>query len=328
MAVETRTAAESLARREREVELSVIVPITERWNDLAELHARYSEEFAGHGRPFEFLFVLDGPREDALHQLRALKREHPEVRVVMLNRPFGEATALSVGFAQARGATLITLASYEQVEPPEVHLLLERLRQERTDLVVSWRHPRIDSTFNHWQSAVFHWLVCRLTGTQYHDVSCGLRAMKRRVADEIQLYGDLHRFLPILAFERGFKVAEVPVRQSAQDARRRIYGPGVYLRRVLDVLTLFFLFKFTKKPLRFFGLLSVGLCASGAAITTYLGLYRLLGFGGIAGRPLLILGVLLLVLGVQLFSIGLLGEILIFTHAQARKDFTVEEFLD
>ncbi len=171
-------------------------------------------------------------------------------------------------------------------------------------------------------------MIHLLTGVKYHDISCGLRLMKREVAQKIHLYGDLHRFLPLLAYERGFKVTEIQVKQSRHDAKRRVFRPGVYLRRLLDILTLFFLFKFTKKPLRFFGLVGSALSVAGAAIMGYLGLYRLLGFGAIAGRPLVILGVLLMVLGVQLFSIGLLGEIIIFTHARKVKDYSIGKILE
>jgi hypothetical protein len=150
--------------------------------------------------------------------------------------------------------------------------------------------------------------------------------MKRKVIEEIRLYGELHRFLPLLAYELGFKVSEVPVQQSQFDLARRVYEPGIYLRRVLDVLTLFFLVKFTKKPLRFFGLVGSAVSLTGVVILGYLGLDRLLG-GAIAGRPVLILGVLLTVLGLQLFSIGLLGELIVFTHARDRKDYQIEEIL-
>jgi hypothetical protein len=152
--------------------------------------------------------------------------------------------------------------------------------------------------------------------------------MRRSVAEQIHLYGDLHRFLPLLAEQQGFRIAEIPVRQSPLDAKRRLYRPGLYLRRLLDILTLFFLFKFTKKPLRFFGLVGSGIFGCGAIITGYLGLYRILGFGPLADRPLLILGTLLMVLGVQVLSVGLLGEIIIFTHAGDDQEYKVREVLD
>ena len=223
---------------------------------------------------------------------------------------------------------ILTLSAYFQIEPYETHKILHKLSEDGLDLVISSRYPRMDSLFNRAQAKVFHWLIGMLTGTKFRDISCGLRAMRRRVAVEVQLYGDLHRFFPLLARQKGFKVEEISLRQSPSDAQRRVYNPGVYLRRLLDILTLFFLFKFTKKPLRFFGLIGSGLLGAGAAITGYLGIYRLLGLGAIADRPLLILGVLLMVLGIQLFSIGLLGELIIFTHARDVKEYQIEEVLE
>ncbi len=312
-------------RPERAVELSVLVTVSERPDDLTEVYEQYSRALAAAGMPYEFIFVLDGPWPEALDQLRRLKQLHPEIQVVKLNRWFGEATALAVGFDRAQGSTVITLPSYFQVDPAELPRMIRAFHKGRADLLIAWRHPRVDSRFNRLQSWAFRSITRFLTGTRLHDVSCGLRIMRARVAAEVRPYGDLHRFLPLLADQRGFRVEELQVRQSPRDSVRRVYQPGVYLRRLLDVLALFFIFKFTKKPLRFFGLVGSALAAAGVAITGYLGVYRLLELGPIANRPLLILGVLLLVLGVQLFSIGLLGEIIIFTHARQVKDYEIQD---
>jgi glycosyltransferase involved in cell wall biosynthesis len=325
---EKKGQAQGRTGLETSVELSVVIPISERHDDLRELYLRYAQELSETGHAYEFIFVLDGPEHEALQTLKALKKKDPEITIIMLNRWFGEATALSVAFDAARGPMILTLASYFQVEPHEVHRLLKKLVEDDQDLVMACRFPHIGSRFNRVQSWLFNWLVRMLTGTSYHDISCGVRAMKRTVAEELSLYGDLHRFFPLLAYQRGFSVAEVPVQQSPQDTKRRVYAPGVYLRRLLDVLTLFFLFKFAKKPLRFFGLVGSGLFGAGAVITGYLGLYRLLGLGAIAGRPLLILGALLMVFGIQLFSIGLLGEIIIFTHARDVKEYQIRTILE
>jgi len=312
---------------ESPVDLSVVVPISGRHDDLREIYCQCVQELSANGYSYEFIFVLDGPDHEILQILKDLKKDYPEIIVITLSRHLGEATALSVGLDKARAPLILTIPSYFQVEPHEIRQVLKNLLENEHDLVIAWRHPRIDSLFNRAQSLVFHLLTRSLTGLKYHDVSCGVRAMRRRVAQEVQLYGDLHRFFPLLAYQRGFKVAEVPVRQARQDLKRRIYSPGVYLRRLLDLLTLFFLYKFTKKPLRFFGLVGSGISCAGLVITGYLGLYRILGFGGIADRPLVILGGLLIVLGVQLFSIGLLGEIIIFTHASKLKDYAIEKVL-
>lgn len=312
---------------DKQMGCSVVVPISERHDDLRELYFQFSKALSEIGIQYDFIFVLDGAKPEAQQMLTEIKNDHSEIKIIALNRWFGEATALSVGFEHAKSERIMTLSPYFQVETDEIKKLFSTLEEAGNDLVISRRFPRIDSLFNRVQSAVFHWLTKILTGTHYHDISCGLRLMRRKVVEEVHLYGDLHRFFPLLAYQRGFKITEVPVRQSLQDKKRRIYKPGVYLRRLLDILTLFFLFKFTKKPLRFFGLLGTSLSGSGGVILVYLALYKLLGFGGIAGRPLLILGVLLMVLGVQLFSIGLLGEVIIFTHASETKDYQVKEVL-
>lgn len=309
------------------VEISVVIAISERRDDPRQLYLQYEQELSKTGLSYEFIFVLDGPDHESLHMLKNLKREYPEITVVTLNRRFGEATALAVGFEKANGPIILTLPSYFQVEAYEISRMLQTLFSDNSDLVVGWRCPRMDSLFNRLQSRIFHGLVRLLTGTKYHDVSCGARLMKRKVAEEVALYGDLHRFFPISAYQLGFRVAEARVRQSPQDRKRRVYAPGVYLRRLIDILTFFFLFKFTKKPLRFFGLIGSGIFAVGTIMTAYIGAERLFGIAP-AGRPLLILGVLLIVFGIQLFSTGLLGEILIFTHARDVRDYQTIEILD
>ena len=309
------------------IDVSVVVPISERHDDLRQLYLDFSREISTTGLAYEFIFVVDGPDHEVVETLKRLKKEHVEVSLIVLNRSFGEATALSAGFERAKGKIIVTVASYFQVEPHEIQQMLKRVLEDEEDLVVAWRHPRIDSRFNRCQSWVYHKIIRAVIGTEYHDVSCGLRVMKHKVTDEISLYGDLHRFLPISAYQLGFRVSETPVRQSAQDTRRRVNRPGVYLRRLIDIVTFFFLFKFTKKPLRFFGLLGSGSFALGMLLTGYIGVERLLGIAP-AGRPLLILGVLLMVFGVQLFSTGLLGEIIIFTHSRSVRDYQTSEILD
>jgi glycosyltransferase involved in cell wall biosynthesis len=312
---------------ENVIDLSVVVPISERYDDLQQLYLDYSREISATELSYEFVFVVDGPKYNVLETLKNLKKEHGDISLIVLNRSFGEATALSAGFQRATGNIIVTVASYCQVEPHEIHRMLKKVSEDEEDLVVGRRYPRIDSRFNRLQSWIYHGIIRAVIGTDYHDVSCGLRVMKRKVADEISLYGDLHRFFPISAYQLGFRVSEVPVRQSPQDAKIRVNRPGAYLRRLIDIVTFFFLFKFTKKPLRFFGLLGSGSFALGMLLTGYIGVERIFGIAP-AGRPLLILGVLLMVFGVQLFSTGLLGEIIIFTHARSVRDYQTSEILD
>ena len=311
-----------------EVMLSVIIPISERHDDLRKLYLQYVEALAASNHSHELIFVLDGVNLAVLEILKELKSEFPQVEVITTNRRVGEATALAIGFERALGSTILTLAPFLQIEPTEINRVLQEFRDGEYDLVISRREPRIDSVLNRLQSWVFHRLTRILTKLRYHDIGCRLRVMRRDVVEEVRLYGDLHQFLPFLAYQRGFRVAEVPVRQSETDKKWRAGHPGTWLKRLLDLFTLFFLFKFTKRPLRFFGLIGSGLIGAGGLIAVATVALQLAGHEIIAGRPFLILGMLLMVLGVQLFSIGLLGEIIVFTHARKSKDYTVSRILE
>jgi glycosyltransferase involved in cell wall biosynthesis len=311
-----------------QVDLSVVIPISERFDDLKQLYEETRRELSSSGYTTEFLFVVDGPLDAAVRDLQILKQTHSDVRIILLNHSVGEATALSVGFEHARGKYILTLASYHQVEPFELKKFIGKILEGEDDLVISWRYPRIDARFNRIQSKVFHWIVKFLTGSQFHDISCGLRVMRAEVAKEVPLYGDLHRFFPLLALRRGFKVSEIQVQQSQHNRKIRLNPLGVYVRRLLDIFVLFFLFRFTKKPLRFFGLIGIGLFGIGAAVTSYLGFERLFLGVGLLERPLLIASALMIVLGMQLFSVGLLGEIIIFSHSREGKEYHIREILE
>lgn len=310
-----------------EPDVSVVVPVVERYGDLQQLHRELAAELARLGRSAEFIFVVDETQRGALPVLRELQQgSASEIVIVSLNGSFGESAALTLGFERARGERIITLASYFQVDPGGVGPALQAL-DEGADLVAGRRHPRIDSFFNRLQSRLFHWIVRRMTSTDFHDLSCGFKAMKRRVARELNLYGGLHRFIPILAMNRGFAVREIPMRQRDEDRPIRFYRTGVYLGRLLDILTIFFLMKFTRMPLRFFGLLGAGLFSVGFVIDFIIAVQKFAWNAEIADRPLLLLGVLLMVLGVQTLSLGLLGEMIIFTHARKVRDYQVAEIL-
>ena len=320
--------AEAPAVSEAIPTLSVLVPVTESHDDLGRLYARVAEELTPRDLPFEIIFVLDGSNlPQAEKQLRGLRAKCPGVRVYRLNRVFGESTALQTAVARARGRTILTLAPYVQFGPGALGKVLDAL-SDGYDLVVARREPRLDSWFNLLQSRVFHILTRWLTGVRLSDINCKLWAMKAEVLRAIPLYGDLHQFIPILAHKHGFRIAEVPVPQNAGNARLRVYRPGAYLRRFLDIFTLAFLFNFTAKPLRFFGVLGAGLLGTGLVITGYLGVARLLHMTALADRPLLLLGVLLMALGIQTASLGLVGEIIVYTNVRKSEEYVVETILD
>ena len=307
-------------------EVSVIVPVCGRVDSLENVYASYAKVLQSCGKSFEFIFVVDGSHEENAKLLRSRAGSTGDLYVIQLARNFGESTALMVGFKQAQGKFLVTVPAYLQTSPEGILDVL-RLLDEGHDVVVGKRFPRIDPSFNRFNHWLFHALTNYLTELSFSDYSCRLKGMQRRVIKEITLYGDLHRFIQLLAFQRGFRVREVEVRQHPDDSHIKLYGPGTYLRRLLDIVSIFFLFKFTKKPLRFFGLVGAGFFGGGFSIALVLTIEKLLGLTNLSDRPMLILAVLLMVLGVQTASIGLLGEIIIFTHARKLKDYVVDKVL-
>lgn len=313
---------------EHRTEISVIVPISERFDDLRKLYSIYSEELKKLQKSFEFIFVVDGNHPGAYETLQDLKEQtNDTIKIIKLSKSYGETTALMAGFKHSNGGIIMTLASYIQVEPSEIGLAIEEL-ENGNDLIITRRYPRIDSYINRIQTGVFHWIVRRLTKLNFHDIACGLKVMKREVLEKIALYGDLHRFIPILANNMGFKTKEINVKQRPEDANIRIYGIGVYWRRMLDLLNIFFLVKFTKKPFRFFGLIGSFVFLTGLILTSYLGTLRLLGKIGLADKPILLLGILLIVAGIQILSLGFIGEIILFTHSKDIKEYQIEEIVE
>jgi glycosyltransferase involved in cell wall biosynthesis len=302
--------------------VSVVVPVVERTDDLMAVYHAFARELESRSEEFEFLFVFDG-RFAPPPELVALSRENEGVRILRFAREFGETAALRIGIEKSRGDLVLTLPAYFQVQPDGVGRLLDAIASG-ADMAVANRSPRLDSWLNRMQSRAFHRIVSGVTDQQFHDMACGVRAMRRTVAETLPLYGDLHRFIPALALREGFRVDEVPLAQHPSDARIRVYRPGVYFRRLIDIAAFFFLAKFTERPLRFFGLVGSVFLMSGVALSLVLLIQRFEG-QGIANRPALLLAVLLVALGVQLIGLGLVGEIIVHLRAPHRRAYRVRE---
>jgi glycosyltransferase involved in cell wall biosynthesis len=308
-------------------EVSVVVPISERHDDITKLYSIYADALSKLNKSFEFIFILDGHFQAAREALDRLIAEGKPARVIEFPRKAGEAAALMEGFRQAHGEAILTLASYIQVDPNDLGKVFAAY-ENGNDLVITRRFPRIDPWFNRIQSFAFHYILRKMTGTSFRDITSGMRLIKREVALDFTLYGDLHRFIPIFAIQKGRKVEEVKVAQRKEDTGIRIVNLGAYLRRILDTLTLFFLIKFTRKPLRFFGLMGTFLFIPGLAVTAFLGAMRLFGGMSLSNRPLLLLGFLLMVFGMQLLSVGLVAELILFIHAKDIKDYNIQEIIE
>jgi glycosyltransferase involved in cell wall biosynthesis len=307
------------------VELSVIIPVGGRHSDPVELHAAYRTGLDAIGRTYETIFVLDGPHEMFAAGLKQLAASGNRIIVISFTRLFGEATALMAGFEHATGQVILTLPAYHQIDSGDLHKLVTAL--DRCDLAVARRWPRADRLFERLRRSAFHGLLASVTGLRFSDLGCGARACDRRVLEEIQLYGDQHRFLPVIADRKGFRVCEIDVRQSSKDRVRGFYEPRVYARGFLDIFTVFFLVRFTKRPLRFFGMIGISLFGIGALLVAWIVIERLFFGQELSSRPALLLSTVLVVLGLQLFALGLLGELIIFTHAKQIRDYQIDSVL-
>jgi glycosyltransferase involved in cell wall biosynthesis len=306
-------------------EYSVIIPVCERWDDVTKVYESYAAALKSHGCNYHFYYVLDGKYPEVSETLQQLIADGNPITIIQLARWFGEATALAAGFEASQGERILTLPPYMQIEAEEIIKLIDAL--EHSDVAVARRIRDTDTAYNRVQSRAFNWIVRKLAGENFRDLGCSARALHRKVALELQLYGDQHRFFPLLASHRGYRVNEIPCRQALSDQQTRFYGPGIYLRRIIDILSAFFLIKFTKKPLRFFGLVGSLVFTSGTLLMIILAVQRL-GFGiALRERPLLLLAALLVVLGIQIFAIGLIGEIVIFTHAKDMKEYNIETII-
>jgi hypothetical protein len=295
---------------------------------LAATLTRYVETARELGRTFEMVIVSNAlPPASERTLVEGLERARVPGRILRLHRAADEAAALSAGFREVHGEYVVVLPEYLQIEPRDAGRLIALMEDPGLHYVASWRNPRVDSRRAAWTSDLFNRLTRRMTGTDLHDINSGLRAMRRQVIEEVTVYGDLYRFLPVLAAMRGFRVGEAQVRHLSERVRRGDYRFGVWLRRALDLLTLFFLTKFTRKPLRFFGLVGTAAIVPGVLLAALVAFQRVLG-QPLAGRPLFIIAVLFLVLGVQLFSIGLVGELIIFTHARETTEYQIDKVFE
>lgn len=295
--------------------LSLVIPL---YNEAESLWSLYSQLCVALGEEeYEIIFVDDGSTDSSWAMLEGLLARDRRVRVLRFARNFGKSEALAAGFRESRGEVVVTLDADLQDDPREIPKLLEVLEQGY-DLVSGWKQPRRDPWTKRLPSRLFNWATSTLSGIRLHDLNSGFKAYRRRVVDELRIYGEQHRFIPALAYWRGFRVVEVAVAHRPRPYGRSKYGPGRFLAGVLDLLTVLFLTRFQRKPLHLFGSAGLLCLVVGIAIDLYLTWLWLQG-ERIGTRPLLQLGVLLVVTGVQFLSLGLLGEMMTLASAQARR---------
>jgi len=310
--------------------ISIVIPLHNEERSVALLYEELQAALEPLAEEWEAVFVDDGSVDGYFAALTRLHDGNKNVRVVRLRRNFGKAAALAAGFGQARGETVVTIDADLQDDPAEIPRLLVKL-EEGFDLVSGWKTRRRDPLRRRVLSRIFNWVTGRVSGLRLHDMNCGLKAYRAEVVRGMPLYGELHRFIPVLAQYRGFRVAELPVNHRPREHGRSRYGVERYVRGFLDLLTVSFIGRYRHRPLHLFGGLGLILGLLGVAILVYLTVVKALGHA-IGERPLLTLGVLLVVVGLQFFSLGLISEMLTSQHEETavgrqQAEFHVDEIL-
>jgi len=291
-------------------DVSVVIPAYNEAESLPELIPQVEEALRGTARSFEIWIVDDGSTDGTFTAVEALAADRPHLHALGFGRNYGKAAALAAGFAAARGRYVVTLDADLQDDPAEIPHLLAWLEDGNLDLVSGWKQRRKDGFVKNQTSRLFNWVTSLTAGLRLHDYNCGLKAYRAEVTDSVRLYGEMHRYVPALAHLAGFRVGELPVRHHARRYGSTKYGPARFLNGFLDLLTVLFLTARGRSPLHFFGRLGLLFFAGGAVIDGYFLVYWLTGHG-LRLRPLLLLGVALVLLAVQFISLGLVAELIV-----------------
>lgn len=310
--------------------VSIVVPVYNEIESIPSLLTAIAATLQAEGLAYEIVCVDDGSQDGSAELLKQEAQRRSDLRAVLLRRNYGQTAAMAAGFHYAQAPAIVTLDGDLQNDPADIPLLLSKLN-EGYDLVSGWRKNRQDAALTRLlPSKIANWLIGRVTGVTLHDYGCSLKAYRAELVADMNLYGELHRFLPALAFIEGARITELPVRHHARRFGRSKYGLGRTLRVVMDLATVFFMKKFLTRPMHVFGLLGLGSIGLGTLLGLYLTFLKL-GLGqSIGDRPLLILVVVLLLTGVQLFSFGLLAELLMRTYheSQGRPIYRVREVVN
>ncbi len=294
--------------------ISVVIPVHDEEQSVGPLLDELAATLDHLDEDWEVLFVDDGSTDGTFAALGRLHDERTNVRIVRLRRNFGKAAALQAGFREAAGDVIVTIDGDGQDDPAEIPRLLAKL-DEGFDLVSGWKAKRRDPLSRRLPSKLFNAVTSRMSGLRLHDMNCGFKAYRAEVVRGLRIYGELHRYIPVLAHYRGFRVAELPVNHRPREHGRSRYGMERYVRGFLDLLTVTFMGRYRHRPLHLFGGLGLLFGLIGSIVLVYLAVVKLTGHA-IGQRPLLTLGVLLVVVGMQLLSLGLISELITSHHEE------------
>lgn len=301
------------------VEISVVVPMRNESPNVAKLYDELTAVLTGFGRSYEILAIDDGSTDDTFALLADRQARDPRWRIIRFRRNFGQTAAFAAGFRHARGRYIVTSDGDLQNDPRDIPAMIEALEKKDADIVAGWRKDRKDPFLNRrLPSMIANWIISHATGVYLHDYGCSLKVFKAEVVKPMKLYGEMHRFLPAIASEFGVRIDEHVVNHRPRVHGKSKYGISRTVRVILDLMTVKFLISYSTRPLQIFGLLGLGMGSLGSFVLVWLAYVKYFQHEGIADRPLLQLGILLVFAGVQLVTLGLLAEMQARTYHESQ----------
>jgi glycosyltransferase involved in cell wall biosynthesis len=299
-------------------ELSIVIPVQNEAPNIKPLYDELTQALAQYGRSYELLIIDDGSTDETFEQLATLQARDPRLRVIRFRRNFGQTAAFAAGFAHARGRLVVTSDGDLQNDPRDIPAMVALIEQGN-DIVCGWRKDRKDTLVTRrLPSVMANKLISWATGVELHDYGCSLKVFRAEVVKPLRLYGEMHRFIPAIASQNGVQITETVVNHRPRRAGSTKYGLSRTIRVLLDLATVKFILSYSTRPLQIFGLIGLITGGLGVLITGYLGYIRLFTAQGIGDRPLLLLGVMLIFIGVQLLTFGLLAEVLARTYYESQ----------
>ena len=306
-------------------EISIIIPLFNEEESLSELQEKITAVLENFKKSYEIIFIDDGSTDRSYQVLESLYQKDKRIRVYQFRKNYGKSAGLACGFQMAQGQYIITMDADLQDDPEEIPNLIKKLN-EGFDLVSGWKKKRHDPFIKRNTSKIFNKVTGWIAGLKIHDFNCGLKAYRNEVVKEIQVYGQLHRFIPVLAHWQGFRVGEVVVKHHPRKYGKTKFGLFRFAAGLLDLFTVIFLNKFKKRPLHLFGSIGLITLIVGMVINIYLAVEKIFAKGILSNRPLLFLGILLVIVGIQFVSMGLLGEMITETQKK-RTDYLIKKSL-
>jgi glycosyltransferase involved in cell wall biosynthesis len=329
--LETNIAEMETSRAKQRAVISIVVPAMNEQENISLLYTQLVSLLDQLGKPYEIIFVDDGSTDNTFHVMKSLYEEHPDiVRVVRFRKNFGKTPALVAGFGLAHGDVVFTMDGDLQDDPQEIPRYLEKL-DEGYDLVTGWKFPRLDPISKTFPSRIFNSLVNKLTGVHLHDINCGFKAYRREVIEDphLKLYGDFHRFIPVIAASRGFRVAEIKVRHHPRKFGVSKFGARRFAQGIIDLMNILFLVKFLRRPLRLFAPLGFWTFLIGFFVDAYVVIRSFfITHEPIHQQPLLFGGILLMIFGIQFFLAGLQSEMVRYYSFQRGEEYSIRQVLD